>query len=116
MELDLCFNFGCDDWNCKHVCKVLRQSRRVDPLNIATSEVCKPAQRFNIALVSFNRDNINCDTGFLGNLSYLSVEIVCLNLLLLGHDLIEGTKADISKTVSADDDDGASGTLTGHCD
>ena len=115
MKLDFCLHTSGNDWHREHVCEVLRQSGWVDPFDLATSELCKRAQTVKVALVALDRHDIYCDACSAGDLANALVELLSSSRVFGSVALIEGTKADVSQTICADDNRGARRALCCHC-
>ena len=116
MNLDLCLYVGGNDWDGEHACKVLGQSSWVHSLDDTTRGFCKLAQRVDVTLITFDRDNIYGYTGCLSDLSNNFVEGVSFLHIFLGHALVKGTQSDICETIRANDHSGPFAAFSRHAD
>lgn len=116
MELDFSFNVGSNDRNREHIGEIFGQSGRVDTLNFAASKLSQRAKTVKVALVSFDRDDVDSDTSSVGDLTNTLIELLGSSRICLCAALIECTKADVCETICADDNRGASGSLGSHRD
>ena len=85
MEFDLCLDICCDDRHLEHVGKVLSERGRVDLLDMASGQIGKLAQGLDIALITLDGNDVDCDAGLLGNRADLYVEVVSSFLFLLSQ-------------------------------
>lgn len=108
MQLDLCLDVGGDDGHGKHVGEVMGQVGRVDTLDVATGKLSERAQTFKVALVTLDRYNINGDTGGASDLTNSLVELSRCSDISLCVALIPCTQTDVSETIGADNNRGAS--------
>ena len=95
VQLDLSLNVCGHNGKFKHCGEIFRKSGRVDTFNGTASEFGKGAEGFKIAFITLNRDNIDGDTGFAGELSYILVESLGGLSLLLSMAFVPGTKTDV---------------------
>ena len=114
MKLDFGLYTSGNDWHREHVCEVLRQSSRVHSLDLAASELCKRAQTVKVALIAFDRHDIDCDACSAGDLANALVELLSSSRVFGSVALIEGAKTDVGQTICADDNRGARRALCCH--
>ena len=116
VQSDLGLNLGRDNGLGEHAGEVLGESGRIDSFDVTTCKIGKLAEGIDVALVALDRDDVDGHTSLLRDLTDLCVEAVSLLLVLLGHDLVEGTQADVGQAVRADDDARTCCALGGHRD
>lgn len=103
VQLDLCFDVSRDHGLSQHVCEVLHQSGRVDTFDLATGELSERAETVEVALVTLDRDDVDCDAGGTRNLADALVELLRCGRVSFCAALVEGTEADICEAIGADD-------------
>ena len=115
MELHFCFDFCCNHWQGKDICKVFRQVYRVYTFNFATSKCCKFAERLNIALCSLNRYDVDGDSMLLGELSNTLIKFFNLSYLNRRLGFIKSSKSNVCKSISANNNCATWVALASHC-
>ena len=116
VQLDLSFNVCGNNRDWKHCCKIFRKGGWVDTLNSTACKLGKGAESIKIAFITFDWDNIDGNTGFAGKLSNILIESLSSLSLFFSIALVPGTKTDVCKTISADDDSRTSRTFCSHGD
>lgn len=114
MELDLADDVRRDDRERKDVCEVFGQFNGVHACDLAASELGQLAERLEIALVASDGYDVDSDALRLGILANLLVEFLNFGKICISLGLIERTNADVSETISADDDLRAGSALSSH--
>ena len=103
MEFNFGFDLSCDHWQCQDIRKVFGQVSWVYALDLATSQLGKLADVFNLAFIARDRDDVDSYAGLLGNLANALVELVDFGEVLLCFSLIKSSETDVCQAISAHD-------------
>jgi len=91
VELNFGFDLGCNNWQGQDICKVFGQINWIYTLYLTTSQLGKLANVFDLAFISFDRDDVDSYACLLGNLANAFVEFVNLGQFLLCFSFIKGS-------------------------
>ena len=103
MEFNFGFDLSCDHWQGQDIRKVFGQVSWVYALDLATSQLGKLADVFNLAFIARDRDDVDSYAGLLGNLANALVELVDFCEVLLCFSFIKSSKTDVCQAISAHD-------------